>query len=185
MACSHRRYRLGDIQLKDEPFLTHINNEFSIVEPMDYWLSTEEKEQVQAWIEKNLICLNLYLYDHGGITMNTSGFYCPWDSGQVGVIYVSKEKVKNEYGWYHLTKRRIRKIEQYLEGEVEVYDQYLRGDVYRYIIEKPDTCESCEHTEMEIIDSLAGFFGDDFKNNGLYEYAGITEAEAEEAVFEL
>ena len=25
----------------------------------------------------------LYLYDHGGITMNTTGFSCSWDSGQV------------------------------------------------------------------------------------------------------
>ena len=30
------------------------------------------------------VFLPLYLFDHSGITMNTSGFSCPWDSGQVG-----------------------------------------------------------------------------------------------------
>ena len=45
---------------------------FSLVEQMD-----------------GMVILPLYLYDHSGITMNTCGFSCPWDSGQVGWIYAS------------------------------------------------------------------------------------------------
>ena len=33
---------------------------------------------------ENVVILPLYLHDHSGLTMNTSGFHCPWDSGQVG-----------------------------------------------------------------------------------------------------
>ena len=29
-------------------------------------------------VEDNVVCLPLYLYDHGGITMNTTGFACSW-----------------------------------------------------------------------------------------------------------
>ena len=37
------------------------------------------------------VFLPLYLFDHSGITMNTSGFSCPWDSGQVGWIFCTPD----------------------------------------------------------------------------------------------
>lgn len=43
--------------------------------------------------------LPLYLYDHSGITMNTSGFSDPWDSCQVGYIYMTKEVFLKETGY--------------------------------------------------------------------------------------
>ena len=44
--------------------------------------------------------LPLYLYDHGGITMSTNPFSCPWDDGgQVGWIYASKQKFIDETGY--------------------------------------------------------------------------------------
>ena len=50
---------------------------FSLVEQMD-----------------GMVILPLYLYDHSGITMNTCGFSCPWDSGQVGWIYADKAMIE-------------------------------------------------------------------------------------------
>lgn len=82
--------------------------------------------------------------------MNTTGFSCPWDSGQVGAIVVSKEKVRKEYGWKVVTKKRIEKIREYLINEVSTYDQYLRGDVYGYIVESANG---------ENLDSCWGFYG--------------------------
>ena len=35
---------------------------------------------------KEYIALPVYLYDHGGITISTSPFSCPWDSGFFGII---------------------------------------------------------------------------------------------------
>ena len=52
---------------------------FSLVEQMD-----------------GMVILPLYLYDHSGITMNTCGFSCPWDSGQVGWIYADKAMIDKE-----------------------------------------------------------------------------------------
>jgi hypothetical protein len=93
--------------------------------------------------------LPLYIYDHSGITMNTTGFSCRWDSGQVGFIYATKEKIRAEYGWKRLTKKRLQQIQDILDGEVKTYDQYLTGDVYGYTIEK-----NGEH-----IDSCWGYYG--------------------------
>jgi len=106
----------------------------------------------------------LYLYDHSGITMNTTGFSCPWDSGKVGWIFITKEKARKEFSWVRITKKRLEKIEGYLKGEVETYDQYLTGDVYGYRITDTDTEEE--------VDSCWGFYGEEYC---MEEAVGITE----------
>lgn len=96
---------------------------------------------------KEYIALNLYLYDHSGLTISSGPFSCPWDSGWFGIVAVSIGKVKKEYGWKVLTAARRRKIEGYLQGEIDTYDSYLRGEVYGYRItpvgDKGDVLDSC------------------------------------------
>lgn len=129
MVCWHHRYNLGD--------------EHDWRDPDDFieWM----KEQGDK-----LIVLPLYLYDHSGITMSCAPFSCPWDSGQVGFIFVTADTVRAEYGWKRITKARRAKIEEYLRGEVETYDRYLRGEVYGYTVSRGD----------EEIDSCWGFYGE-------------------------
>jgi len=99
-------------------------------------------------IAKNNCCiLPLYLYDHSGITMSTSRFNDPWDSGQVGWIYVSHTDVEKEYGTFN--EESIEKAMKLLQGEVEYYDHYIRGDCYGFQLYKDD----------EEIDSCWGFIG--------------------------
>ena len=125
MYCAHRRYRLGDVQFDGD-----VNKQRARL--LD-WDSEEHSESaINKEFDAKFIWLNLYLYAHGGITMNTTGFSCPWDSGQVGFIAVSKAKVREEYGWKQLTQKRIQQIEGYLRGEVETYDQFLQGEVYGF-----------------------------------------------------
>lgn len=114
-------------------------------------------------LDKYYIMLDIYMYDHSGITIRTNPFNCRWDSGQIGYIYVSKEKVKKEYKWKLLTKKRIKQIEEHLKNEVKTYDQYITGEVYTYRINDPIT--------NEIIDSCSGFYGTDFNKNDLMEMA--------------
>ena len=70
-----------------------------------------------------MVILPLYLYDHSGITMNTCGFSCPWDSGQVGWIYADKAMIEQEHG--KITPEILEKVRQTLEAEVKEYDYYL------------------------------------------------------------
>ena len=37
---------------------------------------------------KEYVALPVYLYDHSGVTISTSPFSCPWDSGFFGIIAV-------------------------------------------------------------------------------------------------
>lgn len=134
MVCFHGRYNLGDEH-------DYRSNDYSGWEEL-------EKELIEE--EDPAAILPLYLYDHSGITMSTGPFSCPWDSGQVGFIFVSKEKARKEYGWKRFTKKRVEKLEEYLRNEVKVYDQYLTGDVW---------CFSIEDEDGEVVDSCCGFYG--------------------------
>jgi hypothetical protein len=137
MICFHRRYNLGD------------KHNFSVEEAQDMTKG------------KDIISLPLYLYDHSGITMNTTGFSCSFDSGCVGFIYVTKEKVRKEYNVKRITQEIIDKVTNVLKGEVKTYDQYLTGDVYGYKIFKVSECNlGCEHKEE--LDSCWGFYGEDY-----------------------
>lgn len=133
MVCFHRRYDLGD----------------------EHNLSVEEAKKLAG--RKDVISLPLYLYDHSGITMRTSPFSCPWDSGQVGFIYVTLEKVRKEYGVKRVSKELRQKVKNILSGEVETYDQYLTGDVWGYDVTVKDQAGN------EVAsDSCWGFYGLDY-----------------------
>lgn len=147
MVCWHRDYDLGDENDFDNP--------------------TEFKE----WLKDNpAIVLPLFLYDHSGISMSTSREYpfnCPWDSGQVGYIYLTLERARKEYSCKRISKQLRNRIVSYLKGEVKTYNQYLTGDIYGF----KTVCNECE-TE---IDSCWGFYGSDTKDNGMTEHWSGTE----------
>ncbi|SNS23209.1 hypothetical protein SAMN05446037_1006135 [Anaerovirgula multivorans] len=50
-------------------------------------------------ISEYAVILPLYLYDHSGITMSSSPFSCQWDSVQVGWIFCTKERFREETGY--------------------------------------------------------------------------------------
>lgn len=145
MIAFHGRYALGD---KDHGFNAHDYNGW------------DEMEAAILKEHKDGVILPLYLFDHSGITMNTTGFHCPWDSGQVGFIVASAAKIRENYQVKRITAKVRERALEHLRSEVETYDQYLRGDVYGFVI------EGGEHDG----DSCWGFFGDDPFTNGMSEH---------------
>ena len=167
MVCWHRNYNLGDDHSYSDP--DHLWHKLSGLyeDELTEYLDSEQMDRCRAATFKKYIILPLYLYDHSGITMSTTGFSCPWDSGQVGYIYISLEQARKEYNWKLVTKTRRKQIEKYLTGEVEVYDHYLTGNVYGYTITKGE--------DEEDIDSCWGFFGYYTDDNG-YMISQIKDA---------
>lgn len=101
--------------------------------------------------DPNNIVLPIYMYDHSGITINTTGFSCPWDSGQVGIIYCTKQKAVYEFGKKVCTKKVREAAIRCMVGEIETVDQYLTGQVYGFIVYDPEGNE---------LDSCWGFYGE-------------------------
>lgn len=138
MVCGHRRYNLGDIQVRD----------------------MEEWEANKPLKKDTLVILPLGLYDHSGITMYVGGRTDPWDSSEVGYIYVRKDNEEVvEYKKTHTWKETEEWAESILRGEVETYDQYLRGDVYCLCEEVYDE----ETEEWVSVDSLGYIYLDTHK----------------------
>lgn len=110
-------------------------------------------EDLTAICRNHLVILPLYLYEHSGLTMNTSGFSCPWDSGQCGYIWTTTKRAMEIMG--HPTgrgKEFLERITESLQAEVSMYDSYLKNDCYGYIVEK---YQDDEWTE---IDSYWGYY---------------------------
>lgn len=134
--------------------------EDALQELIDDYIDDTPSEELMEIFEEHAVVLPLFLYDHSGITMKTSPFMCPWDSGQVGYIYATLEDLRKEFD---LPEQELReKGKEILEGEVKHYDQYLTGDVYGFTLEESEECKECGHIEWNEVDSCWGFFGQDW-----------------------
>lgn len=223
MVCWHRNYNLGDEQPKESPddYRRNLACQYDdgledrlerIAEKYDNALGYKGRSAelyrdlnndltnaIDVVLDKHIIQLPLYLYDHSGITMRTGGFGCPWDSGLVGFIYVTKEAVKSEWGWKRITAKRIEQICSLLKVEVEVYAEYLEGNVYGFVVEQAEIPD--EYRELALIkskqalailekyldvdddldwsqnESCWGFYGYDIEKNGILDNLGVAEKE--------
>lgn len=168
MVCFHKRYSLGDeTDLKSDWFTSFAKLE-------DYLIK-----------QKNaVIVLPLYIYDHSGITMKVGGFtraevhYPEWDSMQVGYIYVTKDTIRKWYEQKQVTKYLLKKAENQLRAEVEIYDQYLTGDVYGYsIVKSHGKCQNCKQVWEDITDSCWGYYGLDAVRDAVNAALGLNKNE--------
>ena len=153
MTCWHRRYALGDKHSFDNPeaWLRHLAAETGTIVNTD----SASIETVRKIVDAHYLMLPLFLYDHSGITMSTGPFSCSWDSGQVGYIWVSHKKIREEYGVKRINQKYLGKpavaaAKGLLEAEVKVYDHYLTGDVYGWVVKD----RNGEH-----VDSCWGYYG--------------------------
>lgn len=138
MVCFHGKYTLGDKHDLQSP---------------DYSSWAEVRDAIEADLGA-MVILPLYLYDHSGISMSVGasrGQHAAWDSGQVGFIYCTDgDMVDNGI-------KDLDQAEALLRGEVEAYNRYLTGQVYTYRIERQSTCDSCQHTSADFVDSCSGW----------------------------
>ena len=137
MVCFHNRYELGDkTDLKSSMFG-----------------SWEELKQHLIKKEKASVILPIYMYDHSGLTVKTSPFSCPWDSGQIGFIYCTDAQIRSNYCVKRITAPLRVMVHAALDAEVLQYDKYLRGDYWGYNIINEDE---------EVVESCFGFDDEDY-----------------------
>ena len=133
MICFSRLYTIGDIHC-----YRHQNQ-----------TGWAEIEKAIIKEENVAIILPLYLFDHSGITISTKPFNCPWDSGRIGFVYITKQSIYKEYNTKRITKAIREKAIAVLEAEVKTYDKYISGDVWGYRITDENDSE---------VDSVWGYY---------------------------
>ena len=170
MICFHSRYALGDnhnyVDKDDflrEMYLNTVGHDEHGMDRYERMVNivssrfrhgpkSEERAVDDAMlkvISEKYIMMPLYLMDHSGLAMQTESFHDPWDSGQVGWIYVSKEDALKEFDAEKMTGAIRKKAEDLMKSEVAVYDSYLRGECYGFELYK----------NGELSDSCWGFIG--------------------------
>ena len=129
MTCFHGRYALGDSHTMSPDAL---------------------REYIQ---QSEVVSLPLYLYDHSNLTVNTTGFACRWDSGQIGRIHATHDRIREWYGVQEVTEEVIERAKNTMRNEVAEYDRYLSGEQYAVIVcqkeydaERNEVVETCIHS---------------------------------------
>ena len=142
---AHKRYNFGDVDHSS--------------------LESIKKAEKEAEDNGDII-LPLYMYDHSGVTISLNPFSCPWDSGQVGIVVVSRKKILEEFGGKKFTAKLKEKALKIAENEVKDLDSYIRGDIYGFVIDNSDDSD----------DSCWGFYGEE---EALSEAKGIVDYRVE------
>jgi hypothetical protein len=127
IACFHNCYDLG-------------NRQNETIEDIEQEIKNEQA-----------LFLPIYMYDHSGITINTTGFSCPWDSGQIGYVFITRTQILKEYESKILTKKIKQKVYESLQNIIKTYSAYLEGNVFYYLV------KDCENN---FLDSCGGYIDD-------------------------
>lgn len=150
MICFHRRYTLGDTHNYRYP--SELIEELTGKEP-----EGDLNDAIGDGSAYRIVWEPLYLYDHSGLSMQTIPFSCPWDSGQVGIIYLTYDEIQKDIGVEHTgvgpwvpSKDVIEQYTKLLKCEVEEYDYYLSGNCYGFRIYGPDLDHADDPTEEDM-----------------------------------
>ena len=171
--CDHGRYNLGDKDghsdasdaiCASRSFKQKWDEDYDFSHGPDLWEMIQECEDI--------VSLPLYLFDHSGLALSTKRFSCPWDSGQVGFTFMTRATILKETGSKRLTKKAREWALSYLEAEADVYDKFLSGETYGFVV---------EDSEGDELEACYGFYGtDDVESQGVEAFEQAVQ-EASEA----
>jgi hypothetical protein len=99
-----------------------------------------------------LVVLPVYAMIHSGIALSLGAYGDPWDSGILGVAYVTPQIWEETQGqpWTgsEADREQARRL---IAGDVKVYGMYLNGETYGYTVTDP--------VDGEEVDACWGFYG--------------------------
>lgn len=147
---SGRQMPCGDENVDDleERLLSLADYSDTVRESLEYDF---DLNRVVTRIKKTHLIIPIDVYIHSGVTVRTTSFSSRMRDIS-GLIYISKEEAKKNW-----PKATLKQMYTYLEGEVETYDQFLTGMVYRQYVEEieteewVDSCSGYYHEPKEII----------------------------------
>lgn len=125
----------------------------------------DDIEKVRDLFDSKLVSLPVYCYQHGNIALNTSGFSCRWDSGLIGYIFASKKAIRENFNTKRCSQKIIEKALAIMDSEIRTLSHWASGDCYSFDIYQHKKDQ--DFRDGDLFDSLCGFYGSDFDENGL------------------
>lgn len=123
---------------------------------LDYKINISKKLSIVRSVGQYAV-YPIYLYRHGLDALSITPFSCSFDSALVGYMYCEITDVDIEY-------------EKNAKAELNTLENYINGNVYGFQLYKVITCEHCNHKHKEFYDACWGFFGSDWKTNGIKDH---------------
>ena len=129
-----KQYICADSSMSEDEIAGEMEDELDLCEKLQ--LIEESGE---------LVMLPISMYEHSGITLwlgsKWSHYDAQWDCSSIGFAYVEKSTAKEEgmldpgEEYDHDWKKWAYAM---MEAEMKTYDQYVRGEVYGYMVEDED-----------------------------------------------
>jgi hypothetical protein len=119
-----------------------------------YFERLHNGEDAKGCMEDKELCKRywifpVYAYIHGGVALSLGRggqFSDMWDSGQIGFVFAAK----SEWRYENRTTKNCVSARKAAESHVEVWNQYLSGDVWGFEIKDANGND---------VDSCWGFYG--------------------------
>jgi hypothetical protein len=163
--CWHPDYQLGDEQFSDEDGRGAGPRKDGRRVPLPVHTSIQDAYR-HCRAQGATVILPLFLYDHSGISISAGASIerltradvetrgrnpfdaAGWDMSWVGFAYATEERRK----LLGVSRSRA-EVERQVRAEVQEYDQYLRGEVYGYVV---------TGAYGETLDDMCGLLGLDY-----------------------
>jgi hypothetical protein len=147
----------------DAVFLVNYHRDFDVRRDK---IVTEEQVRAYYLGEEHGIegyyLFRLTMLSHSGVWLSLdTSFTCDpggWDTSHVGLVFVSEKEAKDAV-----------EALKYAKGLVSIWNTYLQGDVWGFVVEYRNECECCRHVEWEHVDSLWGIYGAEFVEENVPE----------------
>ncbi len=123
----------------DSAFLVYDHRQFMVkrdgFEPRDIWKYFNGEDASMGFLYEDYYAFPVEAYIHSGVKLSLyeADITCQFDSSVTGYVLV-KTKVESMAGIKFITKSMAK---ERAEGLLEIWNQYLSGEVYGFIIEKP------------------------------------------------
>lgn len=100
---------------------------------------TEFMEWYNSQEDQKLMIKPLFAHVHGNISLSTTMFSCPWDSGQIGYAYITQHAADSVIGFGNYDSESLSKS---IENSLKAYQYFLNGECYSVEIFDKKTGES-------------------------------------------
>jgi len=126
----------------------------------DEVLSDEEIYDIRH--DDDYFSRRVYIMDRSGVSLSLTPYNDRWDSGQLGIIYISKVHARKEFEG-ETEEALVEKIENAMTGEIALYNMYLSGSCYYGVLTERKEIEfegEKYFTKSRTEDSIGGIYAE-------------------------
>lgn len=133
----HRRYDLGDRDAED--IFVSVDMCQKCNSKTDVCRCDEPDDVVSRELRSDVAFFKpVYMYDHSGLSFSHGSFNDSWDSGCLGVHYVTKAAIQESFPKWdvdHLTEEQTAQLDSILQAELTTYEYWVAGQVWRVAVD--------------------------------------------------